>query len=375
MNFKNQTKFHIHGLNQEKLLSDLCKTVSLNEIERKEKNETTFECSYFEYKKVEKFLKNRNVKIVSIKHFGLAYNLKKILTSYGLILAVLLFSVFYFVQNQFILQYEINGVDRLSEIEVMDFVKENYSRQKNKISIDEIEMGLVDEFEEISFASCMIKGQTLVVNIKEKLWPDEMYGEFSPIISQKDGKITEINLISGTAKVKVGDIVQKGDVLIEPYTIDASGEVKKVEAKGEVYAQVYNEGSCDHYQTYIQVERTGRVVEQNDITLFGLSIYSFKEDVNFQMYEVEYEDVNLTSNLFLPFKMRKTIHYELEEKIISSDFEDVKDEYIAKAKEKALENCDNYDTIIDEFYTLRHLSGVTIVNYCIITSEQIGGIE
>lgn len=114
-------------------------------------------------------------------------------------------------------------------------------------------------------------------------------------------------------------------------------------------------------------------MEQNDITLFGLSIYSFKEDVNFQMYEVEYEDLDLTSNLFLPFKMRKTIYYELEEKIISSDFEDVKEEYIAKAKEKALENCDNYDTIIDEFYTLRHFSGVTIVNYCIITSEQIGG--
>lgn len=373
MKFKNQTKFFINSLNQEKLLNTLCKQVSLSDIERKNKNETTFVCSYFDHKKVEKFLKEKNVKIVSIEYFGPAYNLKKIITSYGLICAIILFFAFYFIQNQFVWQYEINGLEKLDNTEIMTYVKNNYSNNKNKISTEDIELGLMQEFDEISFVSCIIKGQTLVINIKEKLWPDEIYGEFSPVVSKKDGKITEINLISGTAKVKVGDIVKKGDVLIEPYVVDASGEIQKVEAKGDVFAEVYNEGSCDHYEKYIQVERTGRKVEQNVVTLFGLAIYNFVIDVNFDMYEVEYEDVDLTSNLFLPFKMKKTIYYELVEKVIESKFEDVREEYIAKAKEKALENCDNCDKIIDEFYTLRYLSGVTIVNYCIVTAEQIGG--
>lgn len=375
MNLKNQTKFYIESLNQEKLLNDLCKKVSLSDIERKNKNQTTFVCSYFDCKKVEKFLKDKNVKIIKIEHFGLAYNIKKVLTSYGLLCAIVLFFALYFVQNQYIWQYEINGSERLDNTEIMTYVKKNYSNNKNQISTDDIEIGLMQEFDEISFVSCIVKGQTLVINLKEKLWPDEIYGEFLPIVSQKDGRITEINLISGTSKVKVGDIVKKGDILIEPYVIDASGEIQKVEAKGEVFADVYNEGSCDHYETYIQVERTGKTVEQNVITLFGLPIYNFKESVDFDMYEVEYEDLDLTSNLFLPFKMRKTIYYELEEKVINSKFEDVKEEYIAKAKEKALENCDNYDKIIDEFYTLRYLSGVTIINYCIVTAEQIGGVS
>ena len=370
MNFKNQTKFHIHGLNQEKLLSDLCKTVSLNEIERKEKNETTFECSYFEYKKVERFLKNRNVKIVSIKHFGLAYNLKKILTSYGLILAVLLFSVFYFVQNQFILQYEINGVDRLSEIEVMDFVKENYSRQKNKISTDEIEMGLVDEFEEISFVSVIIRGQTLIINIKEKLLPEEIYGEFEPVIAEFDGKVTDINLISGTMNVKVDEYVKKGDALVLPYFLDGNGEVNPVKPSAEITFEVYGEGEVVHYDHNIEIRRTGNSYENREVQLFGLTIYANQQESNFDLFETEEQIVNLTNSI-LPLKLKRTICYELEEFEVNETFEEAEEKILLKAREKALLNSDDYAIIKDEFYTVRHFEGGASVNYVIVYEKTI----
>ncbi len=372
MNVKNQTEFCIHTLNQEKLLNELSKTFTLFEINRLSKNETTFKCSYFEYKKIEKVLKTKEIEIKYIKHQGMASKISKIATSFGLIGAIVVFSVFYFLQSQFVWQYDVQGVDKLPAVEVVSFLKENFSNRKSEINTKNVEVALVDNFEEISFVSCMLKGQTLVVNIKEKLLPDEIYGDFKPIKSHKSGKITKIELISGTVKVKVGDIVRAGDVLVEPYTIDTSGVIKKVEAKAKIWADVYNEGSVDHYENFIEINRTGRVCEQNEITLFGLTIYSFKDEINFKMYETEYEDVDLIKNIFLPFKMHKTKIYELEEKVVQTKFEDVKEEYIEKAKTKALEKCENCDTIIEEFYTLRHLSGVTIVNYCIITQEEIG---
>lgn len=375
MRFKNKTKFLINGLNQEKLLNEISKIATLTDVERHSKNETTFKCSYFDHKKVEKLLKIKNVKILKIEHEGLAFKLKTILTSYGILAAMLLSAIFYSIQYQFILRYEVVGLDKLSQNEVVEFVKDSYSRNKHKIDTSEIEIGLVDKFDEISFVSCMIKGQTLVINIKEKLMPEEMYGEFAPIVATKSGKISEIELISGTMLVKIGDFVQAGEILVAPYTIDTSGQLKKVEAKATIKAEVYNEGSVDHYSSFIQVERTGKTAQENDITLFGLTIYTFKDEMNFDLYEVEYEDVNLSKNLFLPFKMKKTIYYELSQQLVQSNFEDVQEEYIEKAKQKALENCGNCDTIIDEFYTLRHLSGVTIVNYCIVTLEEIGGQE
>lgn len=373
MNFKNQTKFHICGLNQEKLLSDLSKQYTLCEIDRTTKTDTTFKCSYFDYKKIEKYLKNKGMKIESISHEGIAHRIFKVLSSYGMIAGLIVFFVLYAIQSQFVIQYEILGIENLDSSQIVNFIKREYPAKKSEIDTKEIENGLIDNFQNISFVSCIIKGQTLVVNIKEKLMPEEMYGSFSPLIAKKDGRISQINLISGTLRVSVGDIVRAGTVLVDPYTFDTSGELKKVEAKAEILAEVYNEGSADHYETYIEVKRTGRQVEQNEITLFGLPIYIFKEELNFQMYEVEVEDVDLSKNLFLPFKMRKHTYFELEQHTIVSNFEDVQDEYIAKAKEKALEKCENYDKMKEEFYTLRHLAGVTVVNFCIVTEENIGG--
>jgi len=276
------------------------------------------------------------------------------------------------VQNQFILQYQVTGVEKLSKQEVVQFVKQRYSNSKHKLDTKQVEVELIDEFECISFASCIIRGQTLVINIKEKLMPDEMYGEFKPIIAQKDAKITKIDLISGTVKVQVGDIVRKGDILVEPFTIDASGEVKKVEAKAEILADVYNRSSVEHLEKQIEIKRTGKVVHSNEILLFGLPIYTFKEEQTFALYEVENEELSLVKNLLLPFKIKKTTYYELTENMIESKFEDVKDVFIEKAKQKTLEIVEDCDKIKEEFYTLRHISGVTYVNYCIITQEIIG---
>ncbi|MGN1200921.1 MAG: sporulation protein YqfD [Candidatus Caccovivens sp.] len=372
MRIKEQTQFFIHSLNQEKILNELSKISPLSNINRISKNETSFSCSYFSYKKVEKFLKNKGVEITQIRHFGILGKLSKIYSSVGLLLAIVAFAVFYLVQCQFVWRYEVNGLDKLENMQVVSFVKEGFSNNKNKLNTKEVEIALLDNFDEISFVSCIVRGQTLVINIKEKLLPDEMNGDFAPIVAQKNGKISKIELVSGTVTVKVGDFVKEGDVLVEPYTIDTSGQIKKVEAKASIEAEVYNEGSVDHYECFIEVKRTGRVCQSNEITLFGLKIYSFSDENNFAMYECEYEDVDLVKNIMLPFKMRKTFIYELEEKTINSKFEDVADEYIAKAKEKALEKCQDCDTIKEEFYTLRHLSGVTIVNYVIVTQEKIG---
>lgn len=372
MKIKSQSVFHIKGLNQEKVLNELSKCVSIFEINRENKYETRFKCSFFQQKKVEKILKSNQIEY-SVTAEGICSKMRNLLTAYGLLSAIILSVVLYFFQYQFVLQYSVIGTQTLDKTEIVEFLKDNFSKSKNAIDTEEVEIKLVDKFDEISFASCAIRGQTLVVNIKEKLMPEQMYGDFSALVAQKSGKISKINLISGTAVVEIGDIVKAGDVLVEPYTIDTSGQIRMVEAKAEIVAEVYNEGSVDHYESYIDVSRTGKKVEENVIKLFGLGIYSFKEDVNFAMYEVEYEEIDLSENLFLPLKMYKTIYYELEEKLIESNFDEVKDEFVEKAKQKALEKCSNCDTIIEEFYTLRHLSGVTIVNYCIISEEQIGG--
>lgn len=370
---RNLTKFQIYGLNQEKILVEISKSVNLFDINRKSKNETEFKCSYFDHKKVSKILKGTQLKVVSVTHEGIAPKISKCLTSWGAICAVVLCFVFYGISSQFVLQYDVLGVDKLDRDAIVSVVKQNFSNKISQIDTDDVENKLIDSFTEISFASCMIRGQTLVINIKEKLLPNEMYGDFQPIYAQKDGKITEIDLVSGTLKVKVGDYVKKGDVLVEPFTLDTSGNLKKVEAKANITGEVYHEGTAEHCETYVEVKRTGRVAVRNDVMLFGLKIYHFEEKHDFEMFETEEEEYSLIKNLVLPFKVKKTLIYELEKNEIISKFEDVEQEFVAKAKAKALEKVGNCDKIKEEFYSVRHISSVSVVKYEIVTEEEIGG--
>lgn len=372
MKIKNETKFHIKMLNQEKFFNKLSKQFNIFGIDRLNEKEVIFSCDFSQRKNVEKLLKENNIEILEIQNFGALANFSRIWTSFGLIFALIFISVFLFVQSQFILRFEVYGTEKLDKKEVSTYISANFQRKKSKLKTESVEMALLENFHEISFVSCMIKGQTLVINIKEKLLPDEKYGEFKPIVSSKDAKITKIELISGSLKVKVGDVVRAGDILVEPFTLDSSGEIMKTEAKAVIEADVYNEGSADHYDSFVEVYRTGKTCEESVVTLFGLEIYKFESDIGFERFEVEETESDLSQNNFLPFKLKKKKYFELKDRVVESDFEDVKEEYLQKARANALEKCSNCDKIIEEYYTTRHLSGVTIINYCIVTREEIG---
>jgi sporulation protein YqfD len=240
------------------------------------------------------------------------------------------------------------------------------------IEESKIERDLIENFEQISLVSCTIKGQTLIVNIKEKLHPNSIFGDFLPIIADENCKIVDIYLVSGTANVKTGDYVKKGDVLIEPYFVDENGEKRNVEAKASIKAQVYNEGSSCHYDEYIETYRTGKTIVTNELKLFGLSIYSNNNKVDFEKFDVEVGNVDLSKNMIMPFKLYKNVYYELKDRLVKSSFKEVEKQYVEKARKKAFENCNDCDKIIEEYYTTKEMAGVTVVSYCVITEKEIG---
>lgn len=372
MAFFGKTIFHIKGLNQERILNELSKNIQLFSIDRKSKSESTFSCHFLKKKYAKKFLLGKGIEIVSTNDIGIYPRSLSIFSCYGLIVAIVLFFCFYIFQYQYILQYKIDGVENLSTMDVVDFLKSSVSKKKSELDTKIIEDQLMEKFDEISLVSCIIKGQTLVVNIKEKLRPDSIYGDFLPIFSDKNAKITQISLISGTPKVRVGDFVKIGDVLVEPYTIDTSGNVMQVEAKAMISAEVYNQGFSEHFDSRIETYRTGATCESSQVKFYGISIYTNDTTMNFEKYEKEEVEKKISKNNILPLILEKTIYYEVKERLVESCFEDVKDEFVEKARTKSLSKCANYDKIKEEYYTIKHMSGVTIVSYCVVTEEEIG---
>ena len=373
-NLKSRTKFKIKSLNQEKKLSSLAKLVRLYNIDRIDKNLTSFEVEDENFKLTKKFLENNGIEILEVEGRGIGKYIKFLFSNWGIVLAGVLLAIVYIVQYQFVWGIEIDGTEILSSSEISSFVSEAMPSQfKRAIDTKALEVKLKDNFERISAVSVAIIGQTLVVNISEAYIPDEMGDNFQPIVSQYSGIITRIDLIQGTLNVKQGDIVREGDVLVEPYIIDTDGEKRAVKPEAKIEADIWIFGESEHSEYSRKIERTGNKAEFSEVYLFGLKIYSNVKENEFERYESEESEGDLSKNMLLPFKVKRYTYYETKEIIENSKFEEVKDKKIDEARQNALIYLQESEIIKDENFTVRSAGGVTNVTYILTVNREIGG--
>lgn len=86
-----------------------------------------------------------------------------------------------------------------------------------------------------------MKGTNIIVTIVEAEEKPKIINkdEYCNIVANKKGMVTKITANSGTAIVKVGDIVEKGDILIGGYMEGKYTGTRYVHAKGKVEARVW----------------------------------------------------------------------------------------------------------------------------------------
>ena len=370
----NRTKFKIKGLNQERLLNNLSKNVKVYNFKRQDYHTCEFETDYSKSKNVKARIVENGCEILSISHFGFWAKIKKLATSYGIIIALILAFLFYGIQYSFIWQIEVYGENVVVEKELEEFVlKSLTSKVKSKINTKEIEAKIKDNFQDISSVSVAIIGQTLVLNLNEAVLPEEMLGEYQPLVSNFDGLVTEINLIQGTLAVNEGSLVRKGDILVYPYVIDSQGQERAVAPKAEIYADVWISEKIMHYDYQVIVRRTGEKIVKSDVFLNDLLIYSQNCNIKFEQFETEQEEFSLTQNLILPFILKKTTYYETETIEIKQEFHEVKNKILQTVREKTLIFLEENEIIKEEKYILREEGGCHEVTFVLTVSRNIGG--
>lgn len=366
--------FKIKGLNQEKLINQIIKTATIFNYQRESHNICQFEVLSGKEKQIKKILNESGAQILSFSQHGFVAKLKRIFASYGILVAIILSSVFYAVQYSFVWKIEVRGEGKVEQRSVERYINKILpSKFKPSIDVKQIEKSVKQEFAEISSVSVAIVGQTLILNLNEAVLPDEMNNEFQPLVSEFDGLITRINLIQGTLAIKDGDLVRKGDVLVYPYIIDSEGEKRAVCPRADIYADVWLEQKSMHYDYQVVSQRTGRKREINEVYLNNLLIYSNNKTNEFKQFEVEKSQSFLSNNLILPFILRKTIFYETEVVEINEDFLQVKDKIIDLLREKALLFVEENEIIKEENCTIREEGGCHEVCVVITVNRNIGG--
>lgn len=244
-----------------------------------------------------------------------------------LLAGALLFFLALYIVSSFIwfIEVKTDDLEQLSEDTILKTVARYGLTQgawKGNVDFKKIARRLTLDLEEVAWASLTLRGTKVTIEVIENtLPPDEGILGPADIVSAKDGLVTDLFVLRGNARVKPGDTVMEGQVLIggrleagdSAIAGAVPGQPLLVQAKGRVKARVW-------YDTYREVPllktvrvRTGETFTRQAIKIgTRRTILAGAGPVPFASYDkVErVKALNLWRNLNIPVEVETTVYHE-----------------------------------------------------------------
>ena len=261
---------------------------------------------------VRRIVKKTDIKLKIVKRKGIYFKLKTM--KYQKIFFFCLLCGFFllWLSSHFLWKIEIRGNLYLSNLLVESFLKEegiSYGMPLRRIATEELEKKIRKKFFEITWTSISIDGTSLVIQIKENdaLKIQEENQQPSNITAGKTGVVKDIFVRQGTALVKPGDMVQKGDILIR-------GEVEIPAEDGSVKEIVSTSAKGDITMEYEIPIKEKLLLEYDTKVYTGME----KRDYEFQLKEKIIGRKRKSSPFFLFDTIKEEITPSIVKKFIPS---------------------------------------------------------
>lgn len=161
---------------------------------------------------------------------GALYPLKKLLSSFGLIIGGVILFISSVLGGDLLLSVSYTGSGKVYQREVNEYLRERgvdkYSRFSS-LDLKSLEDGILADNPHLSFAGCSRRGNTLVIDLAISTdGVQKLGGNQYSLITDVSGVVESIKVYRGTATVNVGDSVSKGDVLVDGYATVKEQTVK-----------------------------------------------------------------------------------------------------------------------------------------------------
>lgn len=339
----------------EEFLNELWrKNIKVSNLKRKNIVTIKMSISYEHLSEVKNIVEEFNGKIKILQYKGLRFQLKNIKRKKTLFIGIICFWGTIIALSRFIWAIEIKTTENISPYEVRKSLKKigiYPGKLKSSIDVYALEKQLEAENGDIVWIWSRIEGSTLKLKVEEKVNPPEKNEkEDECIVANYDGEIKKIYVNSGKSLVNVGDIVKKGDILIDGIRGNDENQTR-VEPKGVVVANTF-------YQKKIQIQVRGEKLERNGnfdkdmyISLAGKRIYLKKSINKYEYYDRIEEKGKVITCIY---------YYEKEYKKISEPVELLKKDAVERLKESLENNLKNGAKIIDQNITYNEIDSERI---------------
>lgn len=212
------------------------------------------------------------------------------------------------------------------------FIGKNFNKQIEDVIINNIE----------NIAGCSVEFNGGKLNLTIVPESKKIINNQKQLFSKYDAIITDIDVFSGDEKFVVGDVVKKGDLIVD------SNDV--VNAK--IYGNVYFSSSYLHNRINQKIKYTGKYIVNKEISLFNKILFKTHNINQFSNYLTKKCDFYIMENYLFPIKCQSeyVFEYELLEEVV--EFEEVENDLKEKLYKEVSLNIPKNAKILNTYYSV-----------------------
>ncbi len=335
-----------------------------------------------DFKILKNIAKTSSCNIKLTKKMGLPFIFNKYKKRKIFFILLIFVLIVLLISSNYIWNIEIIGDNRIDKNEIIEELKNNglsigvaKSKLDTKSVINDIRM----KREDIAWIGIDIKGTNAIVEIVEsEKKPDIVKtDEYCNIISEKSGIITRINVSNGTAKVKVGDIVKEGDILVEGKLEGKYTEPIYVHAAADIEIKTwYSIRKNFEYKQVIE-QKTGNTETKYSIKINNLQINFYKVLSKFENYDTisENKKLSLFSNFYLPIEIIKQENYEKKYEAVQYSKDELKKKSINELEEELNKQINEEKNILNRYVNIKENNEFIDIELVYEVLESVGTKE
>jgi len=248
----------LRGDNLEKIINmALARGIYIWDIKRRD------DCIYLKvrnsgYEALKTIADEHNFFIEVLKSQGLPFYKTIMKRRMGLLGGAVLFILTLYIMSSFVWFVQVSGnntVDRSRILMTAAHYGIHVGAGKWQFSRTGVEEAMLRDISELAYIQCDVRGVKVNIKVVEKIRPDINITGSCHIVANRDGVIEEVLVLDGSAHVKAGDVVARGDILISGIVFppvlpeneglvppSSSTEPYQVRARGQVKARTWYEG-------------------------------------------------------------------------------------------------------------------------------------
>lgn len=311
--------------------------------------------------------KKTGSKLKIVKREGVSFLFLKVRKNMALVFGIIIFLSILYYLSLYIWSIHIDTEKYISPYEIRQELKGCGvvpGIKKSDIDVYKVEKNLIRNDSSIIWVRVRENGTILKVDVKEKVSPPSIVHDDSPcnVIADKDGQIESIYTTAGTAAVKPGDIVKKGDILIKGEQ-GSDENIYPVHAKGMVFAKTFYEETKKVPVYKIKRERTGRKIINYYIQIAGRKMYLENNKNNFSSYDKIISDFKI---------IKKETIYDVRKTKVKGDVKEIVNSNYKKIYNEMIQNVDKNDKIVVTKNDYKMAGDNYFVKVVLTLEEEIG---